>query len=187
MSCFQYFIQIVLALAAISASFFAAITYSKNIKAKRAYLAAEDNPGFLNFSNIHKNLPIFFLSFLNYGMNPAKDIIVQIAGYNSHDVNGTNDSPSPMIKWQFTASNPIPQNSKFNISYDKFAFYTDENDEIAIATCEYIICNISYCDSILKTKFKDVFFWNIARDYKLVEINQIYYDKMLELSSLAVF
>jgi len=174
-----FIIQIILALSAILASLFAVLTYFKTIMSRRAFIAPATHPGVCHVSgNGVTSNNVIEIKLVNYGLNPAINIITDFFCYNYADIEGLNETKIPVFKGQTCITNPTPNSAELNF---KLSVHRDE--QIAILMVHYIIFRVSYFDKILNKTYNDVFYWYIdPTDNKLVEVSKDKIDTIKQIN-----
>ncbi len=183
-------INIILALSAISASIFAALTLRQAFKFKqnelnfkRSFFAPSEDPGHLKITEIFNEEPRLLIKFKNYGTNPAEGITVVLLSYNRCDIDGTNQNPTPVFRLTFDAQNPIPSTSEFIIYINAQKLNSVGVSDIRIIMSNYIGVKVIYFDRILSKTFDDQFYWHIEDNGKLFEVTDEYIDNLKKISN----
>jgi hypothetical protein len=169
---FNLILNSLLALAAIGAAIFAGLTLRQAQKfnreerqARRAYLAPNDDPGFLRtFCDSDEDIR-FSVQLINYGVNPTSRVECK---YDFFD----DIQKFPKSLWGFDtfASNPIPHGSQFKMELTKKYLLSVGIEDISVARIKYIVLKLKYYDIFLSKELKDTFCWQVKED-KLNEVN----------------
>jgi len=154
---------------------------------KRAYIAPVSKPGYLSFGNISKNINPLYVSFQNYGQNPASNVSIELFGI-AVEKKGVNEE-NLVIAFDIinTAFNPIPFNSNIMIDYSLSKLNEVHITEVELTITHYIIALFDYFDNILYKHYKDVFYWNIAAEGRLCELIEDEYIKLKSMDFVEKF
>lgn len=191
---FKTILEIIIASSAIIALILSIISiiqssrYKKEEKhSKRAYIAPVSEPGYLNFGNLSKNQNPLYVSFMNYGHNPASNVRIELFGIGIE--NKSNEPEDLIISFDIinTTFNPIPYNSNILIDYSISKLNEVQVTEAILLITHYIVALVNYSDGVLNKNYKDVFYWNISENGRLCELIEDDYNKLKELDFIKNF
>ena len=179
-------INIVLTLAAISASVFAGLAWRQSKKIyknekdlRRAFMAPTENPGYISINDEIDDPDRLVISLENHGTNPALNVEASIKSFNSADVNGENPTVQPVFSMKVHAHNPIPKNSKWNVTIMEQEI--PGLDELELLMSNYIVMKVKYSDKILDMEFTDTFYWEVGNDNNLNEVSGAEHERLKDI------